>query len=601
MPSVRQLISRQAGRDKKMMTRFGRIETKYSVRGIPSYSLEIWHDGLKKHRVIKGDCEFIIDSKARMQAEEWDQRWEIVSERERQKADRAACKRMTEESKALALKQTQAAQAELDALSTILKGTLEVNDAIDWESLKNKAPFPEKGPTPLKLPLQPKMAVLPREPQIEDQRYNPKLGLLEWLIPSRKVRLLAAAEAIFAADKLAWEEHCVVAEKAHQAALENHAKTVDKAKKIHAGEVAAWEIRRDEYRRERAAEHTQVDAKRMAYEALEPEAIVEYCDLVLSSSKYPEYFPQEFDLDYDPASKTLILDYQLPAPEALPRLKAVKYVVSRDEFEESTITEAQASKLYDDVLYQVSLRTLHELFEADVIDALEAVNFNGIVTAVDRSTGKAVTSCVLSIRASRAEFTQINLDQVDPKACFKSLKGVGSSKLHGLAPVAPIMQLRKEDARFVSSYDVASTLDESFNLAAMGWEDFEHLIRELFEQEFSVNGGEVKVTQASRDGGVDAVAFDPDPIRGGKIVIQAKRYTNTVGVSAVRDLYGTVLNEGATKGILVTTSDYGPDSYAFAAGKPLVLLSGANLLHMLQKHGHKARIDLREAKQMAST
>ena len=82
----------------------------------------------------------------------------------------------------------------------------------------------------------------------------------------------------------------------------------------------------------------------------------------------------------------------------------------------------------------------------------------------------------------------------------------------------------------------------------MDWEDFEHLIRELFEKEFSVNGGEVKVTQASRDGGVDAVAFDPDPIRGGKIVIQAKRYTNTVGVSAVRDLYGTVLNEGATKG-----------------------------------------------------
>ncbi|WP_313089203.1 hypothetical protein [Pseudomonas sp.] len=204
-----------------MMTRFGRIETKYSVRGIPSYSQEIWHDGLKKHRVIKGDCEFIIDSKARMQAEEWDERWEVVSERERQKADRAACKRMTEESKALALKQTQAAQAELDALSTILKGTLEVNDAIDWESLKNKAPFPEKGPAPLELPLEPKMAALSREPKIEDQRYNPKLGLLEWLIPSRKARLLAAAEAAFAADKLAWEKHCAVAEKAHQAARES--------------------------------------------------------------------------------------------------------------------------------------------------------------------------------------------------------------------------------------------------------------------------------------------------------------------------------------------------------------------------------------------
>jgi restriction system protein len=132
----------------------------------------------------------------------------------------------------------------------------------------------------------------------------------------------------------------------------------------------------------------------------------------------------------------------------------------------------------------------------------------------------------------------------------------------------------------------------------MGWEDFEHLIREVFEKEFSQSGGEVKVTQASRDGGVDAIAFDPDPIRGGKIVIQAKRYTNTVGVSAVRDLYGTVMNEGATKGILVTTADYGPDAYDFAKGKPLTLLNGGNLLHLLDKHGHKAMIDLKAAKQI---
>ena len=97
--------------------------------------------------------------------------------------------------------------------------------------------------------------------------------------------------------------------------------------------------------------------------------------------------------------------------------------------------------------------------------------------------------------------------------------------------------------------------------------------------------------------GVDAIAFDPDPIRGGKIVIQAKRYTNTVGVAAVRDLYGTVMNEGATKGILVTTSDYGPDAYEFAKDKPLVLMNGANLLYLLEKHGHQAQIDIKQARE----
>jgi len=148
----------------------------------------------------------------------------------------------------------------------------------------------------------------------------------------------------------------------------------------------------------------------------------------------------------------------------------------------------------------------------------------------------------------------------------------------------------------VSSYTVADEMDDATNLAAMSWEDFEHLIRELFEKEFKQYGGECNVTRASRDGGVDAIAFDPDPIRGGKIVIQAKRYTKTVGVSAVRDLYGTVLNEGANKGILVTTADYGPDSYEFAKGKPLTLLNGANLLHLLSTHGHSAKIDLQAAR-----
>ncbi len=68
------------------------------------------------------------------------------------------------------------------------------------------------------------------------------------------------------------------------------------------------------------------------------------------------------------------------------------------------------------------------------------------------------------------------------------------------------------------------------------------------------------------------------------------------GVS-VRDLYGTVMNEGATKGILVTTADYGPDAYDFAKNKPLTLMNGANLLYLLEKHGHKARINIREAKE----
>jgi restriction system protein len=280
----------------------------------------------------------------------------------------------------------------------------------------------------------------------------------------------------------------------------------------------------------------------------------------------------------------------------MPTLKDVKYQPTKDEFKESFYSEREINALYDSALYQISLRTVHELFESDYANALDSVVFNGIVHGIDKASGHSTTACVMSLQASKDEFMAIQLANIDPKACFKKLKGVGSSQLHGLSPVAPIMQIERSDSRFVDAYAVAGGLDESTNLAAMDWEDFEHLVREVFEKEFRSTGGEVRITQASRDGGVDAVAFDPDPIRGGKIVIQAKRYTNVVGVSAVRDLYGTVMNEGATKGILVTTADYGPDSYEFAKGKPLTLLNGGNLLHLLAKHGHKASIDIRAAR-----
>jgi restriction system protein len=138
---------------------------------------------------------------------------------------------------------------------------------------------------------------------------------------------------------------------------------------------------------------------------------------------------------------------------------------------------------------------------------------------------------------------------------------------------------------------VLGQLDQRPNLAVLTPQEFEGLITNLFEK----MGLETRLTQASRDGGVDCVAWDMRPIVGGKVIVQAKRYRHTVGVSAVRDLYGTVLNEGAAKGILVTTSGYGSASFQFADKKPLLLISGGELLYLLDQHsGVKAKIEFPE-------
>ncbi|NOZ71634.1 MAG: restriction endonuclease [Chloroflexi bacterium] len=552
------------------MSRRSDMKTTYTKRGFPRYYVEIWHDELKKYQVVRGDNRYVVEQKARAKMAQWDDMWE-----RKQAADRA---RLEREQRALDKKQklnlaaekTREAQASISALERVLAHTLGVDDAVDWEALKNPPDYPVARP---------RKPRIEKEPKRTDARYQVKLGFWDRLIPALRVEKLAPAEARFNEDHAAWVD------------------AKEKAESEYARSLAEWERARDKYMHDRDENNATIDRKREAYMRGETEAILDYCDIVLSNSKYPDYFPQSYDLDFNPEGGFLIVDYQLPDSATIPTVREVRYVQSRDEFKETHIPKARFNKLYDSVLYQIALRTIHELFEADKINALASVVFNGYVRSVNPGTGREEVACILSVQANREEFEAINLANVDPRACFKRLKGISSSRLYSLTPIAPILRIDREDRRFVDSYAVAEGLSERENLAAMDWEDFEHLVRELFEEEFASGGGEVKITRASRDGGIDAVAFDPDPIRGGKIVIQAKRYTNTVGVSAV-DLYGSVINEGAAKGILVTTADYGPDAYEFAMGKPLTLLNGSNLLHLLEKHGHKARIDIREAKRI---
>lgn len=60
--------------------------------------------------------------------------------------------------------------------------------------------------------------------------------------------------------------------------------------------------------------------------------------MVLTNSEYPDYFPKEWDIEYQTNTKILIVDYSLPDLDILPTIKAVKYIVSRDEFTESHLS-----------------------------------------------------------------------------------------------------------------------------------------------------------------------------------------------------------------------------------------------------------------------
>jgi restriction system protein len=357
---------------------------------------------------------------------------------------------------------------------------------------------------------------------------------------------------------------------------------------------AQWQKEAAAYEREALAE---IEWRRELMEkicATDEEGLRARIDLALRAIQLPRFVHRESQTKFDLDSGILIHEHRFPDMSEAEWIKVVelKAGATKKPANQNEKKEA-AAKLYP----SICLRLAAELLRLDTESIVKAVAINGWAEYTEKATGQRRRAYCASLFATSEQVRALNLHALDPVAAFAALKGVVARSLE-VTPIAPVIRLDTNDKRFVDAKEVLGGMAEGENLAAMDWEDFEHLCRQLFERAFAASGAEVRVTQASRDQGVDAVIFDPDPLRGGKIVVQAKRYTNTVDVSAVRDLYGTVVNEGAIKGILVTTSHYGPEAYTFAKDKPLTLLDGSQLLGLLEQHGYKFRINLAEAKAM---
>jgi restriction system protein len=97
----------------------------------------------------------------------------------------------------------------------------------------------------------------------------------------------------------------------------------------------------------------------------------------------------------------------------------------------------------------------------------------------------------------------------------------------------------------------------------------------------------VEETRAGADGGVDLVLHRGDE----KTLVQCKRWkTREVGVAIVRELFGVVTAEGASRGILVTCGRFTREARTFAEGKPLQLIDGPTLWKLVEgvRKGAKA-------------
>lgn len=464
--------------------------------------------------------------------------------------------------------QTRQIEAAVASLQSVLQRTLKKRSyALDFASLVKIESYPIFDARGLDK----------REPEpVPDSFMPPPLSLIAGLIPALRVRYDDSVREA----QIRFEE----AQKSWKARDKERAEKLEQLQAEHRVSCERIDARNT------AARNAALELEQKC-KSLDPIGLSDYFTQVVQIYRPFARSLSGIRAGYVADSNHLVLEVEVPAADVVPQVSQFRYVKKSDEIVPVRRTASSSRAVYADFLAQIAISVLYVGFSADVFGAVQTLTLNCFVNTIDPSTGKPIRPCLISVRCTRDVFDTLELSNVEPVACLKGLHAQVSRSAHELEPVKPLVEFNMVDPRFIEKSDVLSALDSRPNLAELSPSEFESLMTNLFEK----MGLETKLTRPSRDGGVDCVAWDMRPVIGGKVVIQAKRYRRTVGVSAVRDLTGTLLNEGAAKGILVTTSGYGKSAFEFANNKPIELITGSNLLYLLKEHAHvDAKIEFPE-------
>ncbi|TLN02383.1 restriction endonuclease [bacterium] len=114
-------------------------------------------------------------------------------------------------------------------------------------------------------------------------------------------------------------------------------------------------------------------------------------------------------------------------------------------------------------------------------------------------------------------------------------------------------------------------------------DEFEELIAAFFR---SFNHRARRVGKTG-DHGVDLVVYTKDQ---GKWIVQCKRYRSSVGEPVVRDFYGAMHHEAASRGFLMTTGSFTQQAAEWVRGKPITLYDGAGLVKLLRASRKNRRL-----------
>ena len=165
-------------------------EEVYGVRVYKSkYIAEIIHKELHEHKVISSNNRYILENKVN----EYLKKLKIKYKHLLDKRNTAEYRKSTED-------ETVDAKKAIEEVENILNHTLTINDAVDWDKLKDRSDFDEPNPInqlkqKLKLipiPYKGIISIVP--PQPNEESFQPKFSFFDNIFKSLKVKKIKSAK-----------------------------------------------------------------------------------------------------------------------------------------------------------------------------------------------------------------------------------------------------------------------------------------------------------------------------------------------------------------------------------------------------------------------
>lgn len=295
-------------------------------------------------------------------------------------------------------------------LDTLLEATLDFDDFVDLDALRKPIDTPFDKPD-LEKPL-----VAPAKPQIPSQPIYQEPPKPRGLFGKKKKleRATQEAQSDLANKKQDWEHRVSKLNAAYQADLSEY--SAEEQRRI---EQLAAETKRFQAELNEHNQTIEQFISNLSYG--DKDAVQEYIALVVENSRYPDHFPVEYDFSFVSVDAELTMKVGILPPKEFPDVKAYKYVKASDEIRDTTLPKVEFKKRYCSALYQVAVRSLHEVFEADRRAIIKTIALQVGTNEADPATGKQGFIPFVAVSAEKKNFMEFDLANVVPLATLQHL------------------------------------------------------------------------------------------------------------------------------------------------------------------------------------